>query len=271
MTSASHGLFRACAAAALTLLASLASADSGANHQVREPRPIQPGTRGGNVNDSSHHFCCSGTLGSLVTDGSKQYILSNAHVLARLGAASPGEAVDQPGLVDVNCQNVAADVVARFTRSVPIEFGKRSTNTVDCAIAEVVAGAVDAQGDILDVGRVSSSPLGNPAIGSSVKKSGRTSGLTTGTVTGVNGTFAVQYQAGCGTGRHAKAIYVNQVVFTGISSAVDSGSLIEENVASCPRPIALLFAGSATTTIGNPIGAVLSALGVSLVGCAGAP
>jgi len=259
------------AAAALALAATIASADSGPNHQVRQPRPIQLGTSGGNVDDVSHAFCCAGTLGSLVTDGSKQYILSNAHVLARVNAAAPGEAVDQPGLIDVGCQDIASDHVALFSRSVPIDFTRGSTNTVDCAIAAVIAGTVDTKGNILDVGQVSTSPLDDPPINTSVKKSGRTTGLSTGTVTGVNGTFSVQYQLGCGSGKKATATYVNQVVFTNISSGGDSGSLIEENVTNCPQPIALLFAGSSTTTIGNPIRAVLSALGVSLVGCGGRP
>jgi len=41
------------------------------------------GSSGGNVNDISKSFCCSGTLGSLVKDSSGvQYTLSNNHVLA---------------------------------------------------------------------------------------------------------------------------------------------------------------------------------------------
>jgi hypothetical protein len=43
------------------------------------------------------------------------------------------------------------------------------------------------------------------------------------------------------------------------SAGGDSGSLILTNT-SCAHPVALLFAGSSSTTIGNPIGDVLNAL-----------
>jgi len=35
-------------------------ADGGANHRVRN---LHLGVSGGNVNDATHTFCCSGTLG----------------------------------------------------------------------------------------------------------------------------------------------------------------------------------------------------------------
>jgi hypothetical protein len=257
-------IVRSFALSAALLLA--ATAALAADHQARQSRPIQLGTSGGNVNDASHAFCCSGTLGSLVTDGTNQYILSNNHVLARVNQGVAGEAVDQPGLVDVSCQNIAADYVANLTRFIPVNFARGSTNTVDCAIAKVIAGDVDPNGGILDIGDISKTINANPAVGLAVKKSGRTTALTTGSVTGVNGTFSVQYQAGCGSGKKETATFVNQVVFDNISGGGDSGSLIVENTATCPHPVALLFAGSSSTTIGNPIGAVLSALGVSFVG-----
>src|SRR5215813_2703867 len=76
-------------------------ADGGANHQVRN---VNFGVSGGNVNDISRRFCCSGTLGALVSAGQTQYVLSNNHVLAREDQAAPGENISQPGLVDTNCQ-----------------------------------------------------------------------------------------------------------------------------------------------------------------------
>src|ERR1051325_9717916 len=83
------------------LLTAPGLADGGANHQRRN---THFGVSGGNVNDISRRFCCSGTLGSLVTNGTTQYILSNNHALARADQAAPGEDVSQPGLVDNNCQ-----------------------------------------------------------------------------------------------------------------------------------------------------------------------
>src|SRR5262249_4129945 len=72
------------------------SADGGPAHQVRN---MHFGVSGGNVNDINRRFCCSGTLGSLVTDGANSYILSNNHVLGRSGQASADEHISQPGLV----------------------------------------------------------------------------------------------------------------------------------------------------------------------------
>lgn len=99
--------------AALLLFSSLLTpglADGGANHRVRNMRF---GVSGGNATDSTRRFCCSGTLGALITDGSNQYILSNNHVLAKSGGAVAGEDVSQPGLIDANC--AIATVVADFT------------------------------------------------------------------------------------------------------------------------------------------------------------
>src|ERR1043166_6921632 len=63
------------------------------------------GVSGGNINDITRSFCCSGTLGSLVTGGGTFYILSNNHVLARQDQAASGEDISQPGLADNHCQS----------------------------------------------------------------------------------------------------------------------------------------------------------------------
>src|SRR5262245_49598871 len=94
------------------------------------------GVSGGNANDISSAFCCSGTLGSLVTDGTGAtglFILSNNHVLARSGAAVSGEPISQPGLVDTLCR--AADTVANLTDFPPL------TSNVDAAIARLATNS----------------------------------------------------------------------------------------------------------------------------------
>src|SRR5215510_3267668 len=149
-------------------------ADGGANHQVRNQHF---GVSGGNVNDISRRFCCSGTLGSLVTDGTTQYILSNNHVLARSDRAAPGEDVSQPGLVDNNCR--VPPIVADFSIASPLG------SNVDAAIAQLRPGAMDATGFIEDIGVPSATVL-NPTVGLDVAKSGRTTGFTTGTVGAIN-------------------------------------------------------------------------------------
>jgi len=46
----------------------------------------------------------------------------------------------------------------------------------------------------------------------------------------------------------------------------DSGSLMVEDVATNPRAVGLLYAGSSTTAIANPIGQVLAFFGATMVG-----
>ena len=228
-------------------------ADGGANHQTRN---LHFGVSGGNVNDISQAFCCSGTLGALVTDGSTQYVLSNNHVLARGDQAVAGEDVSQPGLIDNGCR--VATVVADFTLAPPLG------SNVDAAIAQLRSGTMDSSGFIEDIG-VPSSTIRNATVGLSVAKSGRTTGFTTGTIGSVNTSVNVQYQRNCGTGRKFVVPYTNQVVInsSSFSAGGDSGSLITTND-SAHNPVALLYAGSSTTTIGNPIGEVLTKLSAAL-------
>ena len=242
--------------AVLLLFSSLLTsglADGGANHQVRNQHF---GVSGGNVLDASRAFCCSGTLGSLITDGSTQYILSNNHVLARGDQAVSGEDISQPGLIDANCR--VSTVVADFTGAAPLG------SNVDAAVAQLRTGQMDSTGFIEDVG-VPSSTVVNPSVGLGVAKSGRTTGFTTGTVGSINTSVNVQYQMGCNQGKKFTVSYTNQVVINSstFSAGGDSGSLIVTNNAS-HNPVALLYAGSSSTTIGNPIGEVLTKLSNAL-------
>jgi len=243
--------------AVVSILAATPSlfADGGANHRTRN---LHFGVSGGNVNDQSRRFCCSGTLGALVTDGTTQYILSNNHVLARSDQAASGEDISQRGLIDNNCQ--VDTIVADFTVAPPLG------SNVDAAIAALRSGTMDSTGFIEDIG-VPSSAIATPGVGLSVAKSGRTTGFTTGTIGSVNTSVNVQYQRGCGSGKKFVVSYTNQVVINSstFSAGGDSGSLIVTNNAS-HNPVALLYAGSSTTTIGNPIGEVLSKLEDALPG-----
>lgn len=247
-------------------------ADEGPAHKTYQTRPIQLGTTGGNINDSSAAFCCSGTLGSLVQNAATQFILSNNHVLARTNQAAIGEDIIQPGLIDQDpvCSKDATDGVADLFAFVKISFKNGTTNTVDAAIAQARTGAVDMGGSILDIRQVSSFAV-IPALEMAVKKSGRTTGLTTGKIKSNNVTADVLYSKQCGVGSQ-KARFVNQISITSetsFSKGGDSGSLVVEDVATCPRAVGLLFAGSSSITLANPISDVLSAFGVSMVGCSG--
>src|SRR5262245_31531357 len=110
-------------------------ADAGLDHQGSS---TSFGVSGGNINDISRKFCCSGTLGSLVTDGSANYILSNNHILARSDQAVSGEDISQPGLIDNNC--LVPPIVADFTVASPLG------SNVDAAIAELRAGSMNTSG-----------------------------------------------------------------------------------------------------------------------------
>jgi hypothetical protein len=192
----------------------------------------------------------------LVKDSSGlQYILSNNHVLADTDQAAPGQNISQPGLVDNNCR--PATTVAHFT--VAPHLG---TN-VDAALAKLVAGTMNSGGSILGVGVPNPAPV-SAKINMGVAKSGRTTGLTCGSVQSVNTSVKVQYQKGCNQGLKFTISYTNQVVVASstFSAAGDSGSLIVSK--SAAHPTALLFAGSSTTTVGNPIGQVLSHVSSSL-------
>src|SRR5215213_10363535 len=115
-------------------------ADGGANHRTRN---LHLGVSGGNINDASRSFCCSGTLGALITDGINQYILSNNHVLARGDQAVVGDDISQPGLIDNGCR--IATVVGDFL--VAPALG----SNVDAAIAQLRPGTMDSSGFIEDI------------------------------------------------------------------------------------------------------------------------
>jgi len=236
------------------VLAVTVAADNGPNHQ--QPSD-QFGTSGGNINDISRAFCCSGTLGALVSDGSALYILSNNHVLARSGQATAGEDISQPGMIDNGCR--PGTLVADLAAAAPL-----GTSNVDAAVATLRAGTMDPNGTIMDVG-VPSSTIVAPAVGLAVAKSGRTTGLTTGSIGAINTNVGVQYQQNCGTGRKFVINYTGQIVInsSSFSAGGDSGSLIVTNTSS-HNPVGLLYAGSSSTTIANPIGEVLTGVGAAL-------
>jgi hypothetical protein len=243
----------------------------GVSHTARQTPPIQLGTSGGWTYDLANGYCCGGTLGSLVRIGSTQYILSNYHVFeadivsgGNNRVAQTGDPIIQPGLIDVNCSNSNAQNVATLQ--------KRSSlpgSNVDCSIAQVVPGMVRTDGAILEIGTISSSTVA-AAINQTVKKSGRTTGLSRSSVSGLNATISVAYDNECAGGAAFTKTFTGQIVITNHGSKFlnsgDSGSLMVEDIATNPRAVGLLFAGSSTTAIANPINQVLSFLGATMVG-----
>jgi len=242
-----------------------------ADHQVKQTPPIQLGTSGGWRYDLANGYCCGGTLGSCVKKGTTQYVLSNYHVLeadivsgGNSRVAQAGDPVVQPGLIDVSCTAANAQNVASLSgiKSLP-------SSNVDCAIASVISGQVRTDGSILEVGTISASTVG-ASVGQAVKKSGRTTGLSRSTISGLNATVSVQYENECAGGVAFTKTFTGQIVVKNKGSRFlnsgDSGSLMVEDTATNPRAVGLLFAGSSTSAIANPIGQVLSFLGATMVG-----
>jgi hypothetical protein len=241
------------------------------SHKAKQTPPIQLGTSGGWGLDLANGYCCGGTLGALVTKDGVQYILSNYHVfesdIVAGGNNLVAQTVDpilQPGLIDVGCNAATAQVVARLERHSALPGGN-----VDAAIAQVVPGMVRADGAILEIGTVSSQTM-EALILQLVKKSGRTTGLTRSKVSGLNAMVSVTYDNECGGGQAFTQTFNHQILVSnrrsGFLAAGDSGSLLVEDVATKPRALGLLFAGSSTIAVANPIDEVLTFFGATMVG-----
>jgi len=241
--------------------------------------PVELGSSGGNAHDFINNTtkntvtCCGGTLGSLVTRGGVQYILSDNHILARSDGATVGDAIVQPGLIDTpTCTTAGTTTVANLSQFSNLQANP-STN-VDAAIAQVVAGKVDPAGKIIYLGATTDSngvpvtdapqggtglPASSVSIGQPVAKSGRSTGLTCSTIEATNILTSVSYTVNCdGTGTKFTANYANQIGVIGgdFSGEGDSGSLIVTQ--DTANPVALLYAGSDTDTVGNPVADVLN-------------
>ena len=234
------------------------------DNQDLQSAPVKLGTSGGNANDTTRSgnklFCCSGTLGSLVSRGGNFYVLSDNHVLDKSGQGNIGDPISQPGLVDTECGQNPNNVVANLSQAAPLQ-----SSNVDAAIAQIAANQVDTSGAILDLAGTGqpappSSTVAVPTIGQAVAKSGEATGLTCGAITAINALIRVSYSTTCQGGSTFDVTFDNQVAMGdgSFSNSGDSGSLIVTS--DTARPVALLYAGSSTTTVANPIQDVLGAL-----------
>jgi hypothetical protein len=229
-----------------------------------------------------HILITAGTLGCLVKKESKQYILSNNHVLANTNNAVIGDMIIQPGRHDGGV--TPGDQIAKLSQFVPILFENEkqgcrlskgltgiynflaklsgsssrlysgnafpSTNLVDCAIAEPL-GQGEVNREILGVGGITG--IAEGSLEMIIKKSGRTTGLTKGIIEQTDATVRVNFGAG------KTALFTDQLIAGAMSQGGDSGSVVltEEN-----ELIGLLFAGSINTTIINRIQNVFSKLDI---------
>lgn len=207
-----------------------------------------------------HYRITAGTLGVVARRSGVRLILSNNHVLANSNDARIGDAILQPGPHDGGTSN---DRIATLDKFVPIVFDgfwdwllglfgivRPARNVVDAAVAKPVTDS-DVSDEILQIGNVSGTA---PAqIDMPIRKSGRTTGLTEGRISAVSATVRVSY------GLTRVARFRDQIVTGPISQGGDSGSLL---VDGGNHAVGLLFAGSANTTILNPISHIRALLGL---------
>jgi hypothetical protein len=252
--------------------------ETGKIYALQDPtqkmRPARPGISIG------HYQITAGTLGCLVERNGQVYILSNNHVLANSNAGKVGDAILQPGPYD---GGTGADQIGTLEQFIPVAFdeggggvtppsgcsplallkrlfgqpamtaiNEPGNNTVDCAIARPLSADLITP-DILNIGVPTG--VGTATLGTPVQKSGRTTGYTTDQITQIDVTTSVDYGGKIAT-------FKNQLMAGALSKGGDSGSAVLD---MNKQVIGLLFAGSNTTTIMNPIQFVLDALQVQLV------
>lgn len=241
---------------------------------VDRTRRIRPAPGGVSI---GHIRITAGTLGVVAHRRGRAVILSNNHVLANANDARTGDLILQPGPAD---GGRVEDAIAMLSDFVPIQFNERRlgvlgrflgkalapflswagfglkrlpsgrTNLVDAAVADPIAADLVAP-NVLGIGRVRGTV--EPTIGMRVRKSGRTTGNTEGRLTAIDAVVEVDYGG-------KTAMFREQVVSDILSQGGDSGSLIVDEQ---DRGVGLLFAGSATTTLINPLGAVAQFLDLS--------
>jgi hypothetical protein len=229
-------------------------------------RPARPGVSIG------HYQITAGTFGCLVSKGGERLILSNNHVLANSNNAQVGDPIWQPGRAD---GGTSADQIGTLAEFVQIYFtgspgpgngcsplssflpkpkvqNAPGNNKVDAALCRPTTPDLVTP-DILNIGV----PIGagTATLGTAVQKSGRTTGYTTGSIQQIDVTVNVNYGGPIAT-------FTGQLLAGAMSQGGDSGSAVLDMER---RVVGLLFAGSTSTTILNPIQLVLDALAVQIV------
>src|SRR6266487_924975 len=242
---------------------------------VDRTRAVRPAPGGVSI---GHVLITAGTLGVAAHRRGRPIILSNNHVLANANDARPGDLILQPGPAD---GGRTQDAIGRLTDFVPIQFNEGRlgaigrlleralrpalaaaglglkrlpsgrTNLIDAAIADPISADL-LDPEILGIGRVAGAA--EASIGMRVRKSGRTTSTTEGRISALDAVVEVDYGG-------KTAVFRQQLVSNLLSRGGDSGSLVVDDR---NRGVGLLFAGGSTTTLMNPIGAVLQFLELSL-------
>ena len=227
------------------------------NPKLSFPRPVPIGVSTGQVDVTA------GTIAARVVSDSKVFALSNNHVFANRNQAEVGDNILQPGTVDGGAN--PTDAIGTLHDFEPIRFCQPfpvcPNNQIDAAIAETTTGSLGNSTPSNGYGTPNSKTAA-ARLGMAVQKYGRTTGHTRGRITGINATMNIGF-------RDSTARFTGQIVISGagFSGPGDSGSLIVGGAGPEERrPVGLLFAGSQTTTLANPIDLVLARFDVSIDG-----
>ncbi len=236
------------------------STGPGGDPTIRFPRPVPIGVSTLNIND----VCASGTIGCRCIDAAGNvYGLSNNHVWGGSNFLPPGvpgqvatigDPIVQPGLGDhiPPCAQDLLDVIGFLADYEP--YDPTGTNVMDTALMSTTPAFLNACTPDDGYGFPSSDVMGSPYLGLQVQKSGRTTLYTRGDIVSLNVSGTI---AGAGFFENMIEVWDEDTLFGGPG---DSGSLI----VSFPdrRPVALLFAGGGSITLGNPIIPVLERFNV---------
>ena len=186
----------------------------------------------------------------------------------------------QPGVIETNCSTAGTITVANVSNIINLQNQPIPAFPVDVTTAQIISGQVDPNDNILELGALSTvngvqvpqpappaSGSGMAAtVGQLLAKSGRTTGLTCANVEAIDVSTGVSvgYSEGCATGTSFTVVYKDEIVVGNMTNGQnfigdgDSGSLAVDEATA--QPVALMFAGSDTEAVGNPVGDVLNAL-----------
>lgn len=145
--------------------------------------------------------------------------------------------------------NKVAELFGRETRLKAVRPVKLESQDIESQATE----GVDYDNTPLNLGVTITKQLAIVDVGDTVQKSGRTTGVTVDEVIGLDAAVDVSYGSD-GTGR-----FVDQIICGPMSAGGDSGSVVYD---AAGNAIGLLFAGSDTITILNPIQDVFTLLGI---------
>jgi hypothetical protein len=214
------------------------------------PRPgsaIRVKTLAPNVNEGQ-----TGTLGALVTDGVRRYILSCNHILAVNGRVPKGAEVVSADFVGTE------DPIAK--PGYFIGFDRGSGNSVDCALALLPTGA-KVQATFPDGLALSPDGPADPQSDTKVTKFGAATGRTNGAIVDTDADLYIDYSFGTFRFEHQVIIDSgsDDIYF---AAAGDSGSLVVDTATT--RPIALIFGASGRFAVACPLGMALEQLAKKL-------